>query len=110
MMWIAELPVVWLSADGVRTVGRIALGLPELVPGEHGGLARCTIALDGFEPERSIGGDGTLQALLYALQLGGMRLHDFIARGGRVLAADGLSDVGIDSIFGPLLTEAKAPG
>ena len=106
VVWIAEKAVIWAFPDGEQRPGRIAVGMPTMI-GEHTG--RCTIALDGFEPERPIVGEGTLQALLLALRLGGYRLHDFTSRGGRVLTPAG-DEVGLDAIFGPLLMEAKAPG
>jgi len=104
--WLAEQPVIWVFPDGERRPGRIAVGMLEMISDQQ---ARCTIALDGFEPPRSIVGEGALQALLLALQLGGYRLHDFISRGGRVLSPAG-DDVGLAAIFGPLFTTAAPPG
>jgi len=106
-VWIAEARVVWVMPGGEHRPGRIAVGMPTMI-GEH--EARCTIALDGFEPAHAVSGEGTLQALLLALTLGGMRLHDFVSRGGRVLGEDGVHERQLGAIFGPLLTAAKPPG
>lgn len=99
--WIAEQRVTWAFASGERRPGRIAIGMP--VEGES--EAACPYALDGLEYVAGpiLGGD-TLQALCMALRFVGLRLHEFMAGGGRVLDDDG-EDFGIEAVFGPLLTD-----
>jgi len=107
--WIAEHSVIWVLPTGEQHPGRIAISLPRNV-GEF--EDRCTLALDGLEPQRAVSGDGTLQALLLAIRYAGYRLHDFTSRGGRVLESDG-SEFGLAAIFGPILTSAgeyRPPG
>ena len=102
MTWIAELPVTWVLASGERRTGRIAIGMPLVV---SDGEASCLYALDGLEYVAGpVLGAHTMQALCAALRLVGWKLHDFVARGGRVLHDTG-DDVGLDDVFGPLLTE-----
>lgn len=103
--WIAEERVVFVHADGRRTAGRIAIGEPE----PRGRDACCEVALEGMERSYTLVGASTLQALMLAIQLGGYRLHDFIAKGGRVLGPAG-GDVALEALFGPLLRAAKVPG
>jgi hypothetical protein len=104
--WIAEEPVVFVHPNGTRTAGRIALGAP--VRREHD--CACQVALDGMERSVAIYGDSTLQALLLASRYLGMRLHDFLSRGGRVLyppdADEGDdTDVALSALFGSFLRE-----
>ena len=104
--WIAEENVVFLHSDGRRNVGRIAVGSPVQV---DAGEAHCGVALDGFHsPPGPIIGASTLQALLLAVRFLGTRLHDFVAKGGRVLHPDDDSEVPLDALFGALLREARS--
>jgi hypothetical protein len=102
MTWIAELQVTWVLASGERRNGRIAIGMPVVVADNE---ASCAYALDGLEyvagPMR---GAHTMQALCMALRFVGLKLHTFLARGGRVLGDDG-DDAGLEDVFGPLLTD-----
>ena len=103
--WIAEEEVVFVQPSGIRSVGRIAVGLPAQGPEN----AWCPIALDGLERIGPIAGETTLQALLLAISFLGMRLHDFLSRGGRVLYPDQTEgDVVLSALFGPLLREPDA--
>jgi len=90
--WIAEEPVVFVHPDGTRSPGRIALGAPV----RHELDCACQAALDGLERSVAIYGSTTLQALLLASRFLGMRLHDFLSRGGRVLYPPGVDDVADD--------------
>jgi hypothetical protein len=99
--WIAEEHVVFIHPDGTRRPGRIALAAPV----QRAGRYTCEVALDGMQPNMAIHGGSTLQALLLAAGVLGMRLHDFVARGGRVLYApgeesDGSEDVALEALFG----------
>jgi hypothetical protein len=100
--WIAEQRVVFVHLDGTRHEGRIAVGTP--VPGPQD--AQCPVALD-VERTGPILGDRTLQALLRANRFLGMRLHDFMSRGGRVLCPNDEADVALDARFGPGLRGAE---
>jgi hypothetical protein len=99
--WIAELPVVFVHANGRREDGRIAVGLPFVVD-EH--QKSCAVALDGMDRGGVISGGDTLQALLLAVRFLAMRLHDFTSKGGRVLyRGDAGDEVPLDAFFGALL-------
>lgn len=79
------------------------MGLPVQVDSME---ARCAAALDGFDPRPiAISGSSTLQALLLAVQFLGMRLHDCVSKGARVLDPDDDSDIPPGALFGPLLRE-----
>lgn len=103
--WIAEEQVVFVQPNGNRTEGRIAVGRPFQGPEN----ASCPIALDGLESCRPIHGETTLQAMLLGIRFLGMRLHDFLSRGGRVLypgdQPDGDVEVELEALFGPLLRD-----
>jgi hypothetical protein len=98
--WIAEEHVVLVAPDGRRTSGRIAVGLPVQLDATE---ATCDIVLDGWTRPLAVHGASPLQALLLAVQMLGMTLHDFVAKGGRVLSADDQSQVPLEAFFGPLL-------
>jgi hypothetical protein len=100
LTWIAQENVVFVDVDGRRSSGRIAVGRPEQVSAVE---ATCTVALDGLERTWPIRGTSTLQALLLATRFLGMRLHDFISKGGRVVYPDGDDDVTLEALFGALL-------
>lgn len=104
--WIAEEPVAFLHPDGRRETGRIAISVPVVV---SAGEAQCRVAMDGLERSARISGASPLQALLLALQFLGRRLHDFRARGGRVVDQGGDDDVALEAIFGPLLADGSGP-
>lgn len=105
--WIAEEKVVFVHPDGRRTVGRIAVGVPEQVGPDE---ASCPIALDGLERTRPIHGGSKLQALLLAIRFLGMRLHDFLSKGGRVFYPVEDVDVPLEAaFFGPMLRAAGPP-
>ena len=101
--WIADEPVIFVHPSGRQCNGRIAIGLPFQYD-EH--EARCAVSLEGLE---MIGipacGSSPLQALLLGVQLLGYRLHDFLSRGGRVLAPDN-TEIDLGAFFGPLLRSA----
>lgn len=100
--WIAEQRVTWAFASGERRPGRIAIGMPMVVSDVE---ASCWYSLDGLEYVAGpVLGSDPLQALCMALRFVGLKLHTFMARGGRVLGDDG-DDVGIEAVFGPLLTD-----
>lgn len=107
--WMAEERVVFVFPDGTRHDGRIGVGLPV----QRDEDAQCPVVLEGLEPTRSIYGDTTLQALLLGIRFLGMRLNDFLSRGGRVLYPEGANegdvDVVLDALFGPLLRHPE-PG
>jgi len=73
------------------------------------GEATCPIALDGLESVRCIHGASTIQALLLAIRFLGMRLDDFISKGGRVIDPDEHVDLPLEAFFGALLRPAVAP-
>jgi hypothetical protein len=106
--WIAEEQVVFVFPNGTRRDGRIAIGLP--VRDHHD--ARCPVALDGLQQCGPIFGASTAQALLLAIRFLGVRLHDFLSRGGRVVYPEGVIeqeggrgdvDIPLGALFGPLL-------
>jgi hypothetical protein len=104
--WIAEQPVVFLYGDSRRS-GRIAIGLPvQINPTE----ARCSVLLDGLDVHPiGIVGMSSLQALLLSVRFLGMRLHDFLSKGGRVLDPGDGSETALDGLFGPMLQRAVPP-
>src|SRR4051812_5064111 len=102
--WIADQAVVFVHADGRRSPGRIAIAQPEQVGPDE---ATCLIALDGLERTRSIHSASTLQALLLGIRFLGMRLHDFVSKGGRLVAPDGDTDFPLEAYFGDLLRPAE---
>lgn len=74
-----------------------------------GDEAHCPVEIDGLHSRvHPIIGGGSLQALLLGVRFLGTMLHDFIARGGRVLDAEDDTDVPLEALFGPLLRENKA--
>jgi len=100
--WIAAHEVLFVHPDGRRSPGRIAVGQPEQVSPDE---ARCPIALDGYERLPAISGSSTLQALLLGMRLLGMRLHDFINKGGRVLALEDDVDMPLEAVFDDVTPE-----
>jgi hypothetical protein len=83
MSWTAELPIVWI-VDGRRVPGRVAIGVPELVP-DGDGEAICAVALDGLQPVTSVHGQGEFHALMVGVRFLDMRLRDYVAKGVRAV-------------------------
>lgn len=111
--WIAELRVVIVHPDGRRVPGHIAVGQPYTLGGADPAASfesHCPVEIDGIHSRvHPIIGGGTLQALLLGVQFLGTMLHDFIARGGRVLDPEDDSDVPLAALFGPMLREINQP-
>lgn len=97
--WIAEQRVIFVHPDGTRCEGRIGIGLPVQVSARE---ARCLVALEGLDRTYAIPGASTLEAMLSAIRFGVQGLQQFRARRGRLLLPDGLTDLPLDTIFGPL--------
>lgn len=104
--WIADEHVVFVLSDGQRVSGRISVAAPEQVSTNE---AKCSVVLDGLEREWDIRGASTLQALLLAIRFLGMRLHDFLSKGGRVVDPDEDQDMPLEAYFGALLRAAPPP-
>ncbi len=97
--------MVFVHPDGRRCDGRIAVGLPYMVSDVQ---ARCPLVLEGLETfPPQIAGDSTLQAMLLAIRLAAVRLHDFRARGGRIEypSEEGGGDVDLDALYGAPFVE-----
>ena len=97
MEYVADESVVFVLPDGQRTPGRIAIGCPM----KKAEACTCELWLDGLEPQRTIYGDSTLQAVSLALRFAHLRLEALIEAGGRVVFEDD-GDVPLDALFGPL--------
>jgi hypothetical protein len=110
--WIAELRVVMVHPDGRRVPGHIAVGRPyTLGDGDPAGSfeSHCPVEIDGLHSQRHpIIGAGTIQALLLGVRFLGTMLHNFTSRGGRVLHATDGTDVDLESLFGPMLSDSMA--
>jgi hypothetical protein len=83
MTWVAELPIVWI-VDGRRVPGRVAIGMPELVP-DGDGEAICPVAIDGLQPVTRVHGDGEFHALLQGVRFLDLRLRHYTADGVRLM-------------------------
>ena len=101
-------PIAELRLSGVRADGRVvpiiaAVGQP--YQGEHHWL--CPVSLVGIDDRLAdIGGEDSLQALCLGLRLLGLRLADFVAKGGRLFVEEGGpdepdSDFPLEAYFGP---------
>jgi hypothetical protein len=90
MIWTAELPIVWII-NGKRVAGRVAIGVPELVP-DGDGEAICPVALDGLQPITRVRGDGVFHALMQGVRFLDLRLRHYVADGVRVIYPDGEHD------------------
>ncbi len=101
--WIAEQPVIFVYPNGGRVAGRIAVGLPLRIDAVE---ARCSIWMEGVDrsPMAIVASD-TLQALMLAVRFAGMRLHDFLSKGGRIVDPDEGLDVPLETIFGVMLRQ-----
>ena len=86
MSWTAELPIVWI-VDGRRVPGRVAIGVPALVP-DGDGEAICPVALDGLQPITRVRGEGEFHALLQGVRFLDRRLRDYVADGVRAVFPD----------------------
>ena len=83
MSWTAELPIVWI-VDGRRVPGRVAIGVPELVP-DGDGEAICAVALDGLQPVTPVRGYGEFHALMQGVRFLDLRIRDYVAKGVRAV-------------------------
>jgi hypothetical protein len=83
MIWTAELAIVWV-VDGKRVPGRVAIGVPELVP-DGDGEATCAVAIDGLQPVTRVRGVGEFHALMQAVRFLDLRLRHHVADGVRVM-------------------------
>lgn len=79
MNWTAELPIVWI-VDGRRVPGRVAIGVPELVP-DGDGESICAVVLDGLQPMTPVHGDGEFHALMQGVRFLDLRIRDYVAKG-----------------------------
>jgi hypothetical protein len=102
---IAELRLLGVRSDGSRVSITVAVGQPYR-GAHHWG---CPVALTGLHDRLSdIAGDDALQALCLAVRFAGLRLADFVAKGGRLYSenggpeADG-TELPLDAYFGPLI-------
>lgn len=102
--WIAEEHVIWVLASGERRVGRIAVGLPEMVP-DDGARRSARSRSMAWNQRGPSAAKGTMQALLLALRLGGMRLYVFISKGMSVRCPIDDSEVDLSEIFGAFLAQ-----
>lgn len=112
-VWIAELRVIVVHPDGRRVPGHIAVGRPYTLAGGDPAAnyeTHCPIEISDIHPARHpVISGGTLGALVSGVQFLGWLLHDFVARGGRVLDPEDESDVPLEAIFGPLLSGSITP-
>ena len=83
MTWTAEIQVVWIVGDR-RVPGRIAIGVPELVP-DGDGEAICPVALDGLQSVTRVRGHGAFHALMQGVRSLELQIRDYAARGVRVV-------------------------
>jgi hypothetical protein len=98
--------VVLVFPSGNRVPSHISVGQPVTLNDQDPAdnyESYCAVEIQGLQPLTRISGGGSLQALLLGLSFLGMRLHDFGARGGRVVHSDEDSDVELKSIFGTFL-------
>jgi hypothetical protein len=94
MRWTAELPIVWIINDR-RVPGRVAIGVPELVPNGDG-EAICGVALDGLQPVTPVHGEGEFHALMVAVRFLDMRLRDYVAQGVRAVFPDEVEEPDVE--------------
>lgn len=104
MQPIAELKLSGVRADGSVVPITAAVG-PPYRQERHW---RCPISLVGIDDHLAdIAGEDSLQALCLGLRLLGLRLADFLARGGRLFVEGGGPDdpdteLPLDAYFGTL--------
>lgn len=87
MTWVAELQIVWI-VDGKHVPGRVAIGVPQLVPNRDDGEATCAVAIDGLQVVTNVHGDGTFHALMQGVRFLHLRLRHYVADGVRVAFPD----------------------
>lgn len=90
MTWLAEHHLTWL-VDGKRVPGRIAIGVPEPVPGGDGETI-CPVAIDGLQVVTRVRGEGEFHALLQGVHFLDRRIRDFVADGVRVVYPGDVED------------------
>jgi hypothetical protein len=79
MTWVAELQVTWII-DGKHVPGRVAIGVPEIVPNMNG-EAICEVAIDGLQPVTRVRGEGAFHALMQGVRFLHLRLRHYVADG-----------------------------
>jgi hypothetical protein len=84
--WTAELQVVWIVGEK-RVPGRVAIGVPELVP-DGDGEAICPVALDGLQSVTRVRGEGEFHALLQGVRFLDRRIRDYVTDGVRAVFPD----------------------
>ena len=86
MQPIAELRLSGLRADGSVVPITVSVGQPY----QAERCWRCHVSLTGIDDHLpDIGGEDSFQALCLGLRLLGLRLADFVAKGGRLFVEDG---------------------
>jgi hypothetical protein len=83
MKWTAELEVIWI-VGGRRVPGRVAVGVPELVP-DGDGEAICPVALDGLQSVTRVHGHGAFHALMQGVRSLDLQIRDYVAKGVRAV-------------------------
>ena len=83
MTWTAELPIIWI-VNGRRVPGRVAIGVPELVP-DGDGEAICPVALDGLQSVTRVHGDGEFHTLMQGVRFLDLRIRHYVADGVRAV-------------------------
>ena len=108
--WIAELRVIIVHPDGRRVPGHIAVGRPYALGGADPAASyesHCPVEItDVHSCRHPLIGGGTLHALLRGVEFLGVMLHEFVARGGRILDPEDGSEVALSVLFGPLFHAA----
>ncbi len=90
MNWTAELQVIWI-VGGRRVPGRVAIGVPELVP-DGDGEAICPVALDGLQSITRVRGEGEFHALLQGVHFLDLRIRHYVADGVRAVFPGDVED------------------
>jgi hypothetical protein len=104
MQPIAELRMSGMRADGRVVPITVAVGQPY----EADRCWRCPVSLIGIDDHLpDIGGEDSLQALCLGVRLLGLRLADFVEKGGRLFVEGGGPDdpdteVPLQAYFGTL--------
>jgi hypothetical protein len=93
----ADLPVIFVHGNGMRSRGRLAVEFPQMVSNEE---ATCVVILDGLRDTHFvIRGSSSLQALVLSLQFMAEQLRAFYGHGGKLVATTDGSDLSVDAIF-----------
>jgi hypothetical protein len=108
--WLAEFPLTWVI-DGKYVPGRIAIGVPELVP-DGDGEAICPVAIDGLQPVTRVHGEGEFHALLQGVHFLDVRIRHYVADGVRVVFPGDVDDperatAGLLAMFKPFQDESR---